>query len=291
MSPRPYAAPPGPWHASRPAVVGHRGARGLVPENTVTSMRAAIEVGVRAIELDVLLTADEQVVVWHDPVLSAAKCRPTGVDFTGARVDELTLAQLQTVDVGSAVQAAFPRQRAVPGERIATLAEVFAACSDTPDLWWVVEVKVDPTDPREVSTRHTLLDGVLTAVTDAGLRDRAFVHSFDWAVLELSRELDPALPRSALAVVGQTFAPGSQWRGSVRWEDHPGDLVGAAAELDAVVISPDFPSCTKELVASAHARGIAVLPWTVNDPAVWQALAAAGVDGLVTDVPDNMLAL
>ena len=262
----------------------------MTPENTVASMRTAIGVGVPAIELDVLLTADEQVVVWHDPVLLADKCRSTDVDYTGARVDELTLAQLRTIDVGSSTLTAYPRQRSAPGERIPTLAEVFAATADT-DLWWVIEVKVDPTDPRERATRHTLLDGVLATVTQAGVRERAFIHSFDWAVLERSRALDPLLPRSALAVVGQTFAPGSEWLGSVRWEDHPDDLAGAAEELGAVVVSPDFPSCTAELVEKAHARGIAVLPWTVNDPVVFGRLAAAGADGLVTDVPDEMLAL
>ncbi|MBL0004847.1 MAG: glycerophosphodiester phosphodiesterase [Actinomycetales bacterium] len=285
-----YAAPPGPWTPGRPAVVGHRGARGLIPENTVASMRAAIDVGVPAIELDVLLTADDQVVVWHDPVLHPAKCRPTGADYLGARVDELTLTQLRTVDVGSLTLAGFPRQRAVPGERIPTLAEVFAATTDAP-IWWVIEVKIDVTDPRDRAARHTLLDGVLTAVTDAGVRDRVFIHSFDWAVLEQARELDPQLPRSALAVVGETFAPGSEWLGSVRWEDHPNDLVGAVAELGAVLVSPDFHSCTAELVEQAHARGMAVLPWTVNDPVIFGDLADIGADGVVTDLPDEMLAL
>jgi glycerophosphoryl diester phosphodiesterase len=163
-------------------------------------MRAAIDVGTPAIELDVLLTADAQVVVWHDPVLLADKCRSTATDYTGARVDELTLAQLRTIDVGSSTLAAYPRQRPAPGERIPTLAEVFAATDDA-DVWWVIEVKVDPTDPRERATRNALLDGVLATVTQAGVRERAFIHSFDWAVLERSREIDPQLPRSALAVV------------------------------------------------------------------------------------------
>ena len=256
----------------------------------MASMRAAIDVGVPAIELDVLLTADDQVVVWHDPVLHPAKCRPTGVDYLGARVDELTLTQLRTVDVGSLTLAGFPRQRAVPGERIPTLAEVFAATTDAP-IWWVIEVKIDVTDPRDRAARHTLLNGVLAAVTDAGVRDRVFIHSFDWAVLELARGLDPHLPVSALADVGETFAPRSKWLGTVQWDDHPDDLAGAAAELGASVVSPDFHSCTAELVEQAHARGMAVLPWTVNDPVIFGDLADIGADGVVTDLPDEMLAL
>lgn len=271
---------------------GHRGARGLAPESTIASFDAAIAHGVTGIEFDVRLTGDGEVVVWHDPTLEAAKCVFEGEDLTEALVADLTLAQLRSVDVGSRTLAAYPQQVAAPGSRILTLAELFDRYAAAhPTLWWTVEVKVDPTDPRERATRNALLDGVLATVTQAGVRERAFIHSFDWAVLERSREIDPQLPRSALAVVGQTFAPGSQWLGSVRWEDHPDDLAGAAAELGAVVVSPDFPSCTTDLVERCHAGGIAVLPWTVNDPVVFGRLAAAGVDGLVTDVPDEMLAL
>ena len=292
MSSTPYAAPPGPWRTSRPAVVGHRGARGLHPENTITSVRAAIDAGCLGIELDVRLTADGHVVVWHDPILQARKCRPTDIDYTGARIDELTLAQLRTVDVGSATLADFPRQRPVPGgERIVTLAQLFAACAEATGVWWIVEVKVDPTDPREVATRHTLVDAVLATIAGAGVGDRSFVHSFDWSVLELARALDPQRPRSALAVVGDTFAPASPWLGRVRWGDHPGDVVSAAEELEVAVISPDLPAVDPDLVARAHERGVAVLPWTVNEPTEMSRVIAAGVDGLVTDYPDVALDL
>ena len=125
----------------------------------------------------------------------------------------------------------------------------------------------------------------------AAVRDRVFIHSFDWAVLQRARVLDPHLPVSALAVVGETFAPRSKWLGTVQWDDHPDDLAGAAAELGASVVSPDFPSCTAELVEQAHARGMAVLPWTVNDPVIFGDLADLGADGVVTDLPDEMLAL
>ncbi|MEI2825678.1 MAG: glycerophosphodiester phosphodiesterase family protein [Dermatophilaceae bacterium] len=271
-------------------VQGHRGARGLAPENTVPSFRAAIEAGATGIELDVRLTGDGQVVVWHDPTLQAEKCLMTGVDYTDARVDELTLAQLRTVDVGSRTLAAFPQQRAHPGARIPTLAEVFDACSSH-DLWWTVEVKVDPEDPVEVESRPRLVDGVLLAIHEAGLAQRSLVHSFDWGVLDRARELDPGLLRSALAVVGHTYAPGSPWVRSVRWEDHGWDLASAAAAVGAHVVSPHHLTCDAEFVDRAHALGLAVVPWTVNEEPDLVRVVEAGVDALVTDYPARAVPL
>lgn len=278
----PWPVPPGGVH-----VQGHRGARGLVPENTVASFLAAVESGCAGVELDVRLTADGQVVVWHDPTLQADKCTFTGADLTGARLDELTLEQLRAVDVGSRTVAAYPRQRPVPGAGIVTLAELFATVAPVaPQLWWTVEVKVDPTDPREVATRHRLVEGVIAAIRGSVVAERTLLHSFDWAVLELGRQLDPGLTRSALAVAGATYAPGSPWLGPVRYEDHGTDLPGAAAAVGARVVAPHYLSCTREFVTRAHELGLAVLPWTVNGDSDLVRMREVGVDGLVTDVPD-----
>lgn len=285
-------ARPGPWASGRFDVEGHRGARGLVPENTIPSFFAAFDAGVTGVELDVRLSADGHVVVWHDPTLQADKCLATGADLIGARVADLTLEQLRTVDVGTLILAAFPGQQGVPGTRISTLSELLEVSSEVaPAVWWTVEVKVDPTDPREVATRDQLVDGVLATIEAAGVGERCFVHSFDWAVLERSAALAPDLLRSALAVDGVTFAAGSEWLGSLDWRAHGPDLTAAVQEIGAVVVSPHFSSVTGEFVAAAHHRGLAVLPWTVNEPADLDAMLSAGVDGLVTDYPDRALAL
>lgn len=287
-----YAARPGPWSGGRFDVEGHRGARGLVVENTVPSFVAAFEAGVSGVELDVRLTGDGVVVVWHDPTLQADKCVSPMAGRIGARVDELTLEQLRTIDVGTLTLSDFPGQRAVPGTRISTLAEVLEVGTErAPDVWWTIEVKVDPTDPRDVATRRRLVARALAAIHDAGIEEQCFVHSFDWAVLDLSRELAPGVLRSALVADGVTFAPESPALGSVRWEDHAGDVCSAVAELGAVVVSPHYASVDSAFVSRAHELGLAVLPWTVNDEADLRAMMAAGVDGLVTDYPDRALAL
>jgi glycerophosphoryl diester phosphodiesterase len=86
---------------------------------------------------------------------------------------------------------------------------------------------------------------VLQTIHDARIEQRCFVHSFDWAVLDLARELDPSLLRSALAVVGQTYRAGSEWLGSVEYDDHGDDLAAAAAAVGAQVVSPHFLTCDR----------------------------------------------
>lgn len=270
---------------------GHRGARGLAPESTIASFDAALANGITGVEFDVRLTGDGEVVVWHDATLEADKCVFEGEDLTDARVDDLTLEQLRTVDVGAKTLVAFPEQVAAPGSRILTLDELFSRYAAAhPTLWWTVELKVDPLDPREVATREELTTKTIAAMKAAGVEGRSFVHSFDWAVLELAREIDPSLTLSALTVPGMPLEDVRPWTGSLDPADFP-DEVAAAAALGASVFSPYWTWCTPDNVARAHLLGLAVLPWTVNEVADLEAMKAAGVDGLVTDYPDRWTAV
>lgn len=283
---------PGPWAAGRFDVEGHRGAKGLVVENTLASFAAAYDAGVTGVELDVRLSADGHLVVWHDPVLLPLKCLPTGPDLVGARVAELTLAQLRTVDIGSRALPGFPGQRTSPGARISTLSEVLRhGRGRAPEVWWTIEVKVNPLDRREADRRPTLVEGVLSTVHDLGLERQCFVHSFDWSVLELSAQLAPDVLRSALVEAGVTWVEGSPWTGSVTVGESHEDVCEAAAAVGAHVISPEHVLVDAAFVERAHAAGLGVLPWTVNDPERIVQLAEAGVDGLVSDYPDRALAV
>jgi glycerophosphoryl diester phosphodiesterase len=283
---------PGPWASGRFDVEGHRGAKGLVVENTLASFAAAYSAGVTGVELDVRRTADGHLVVWHDPVLLPLKCLPTGPDLIGARVADLTLAQLRTVDIGSRALPGFPGQRTSPGARIATLSEVLRhGLARAPDVWWTIEVKVDPRDQREADQRQALVEGVLSIVHDLGLEGQCFVHSFDWSVLELSAQLAPDVLRSALVEASVTWVPGSPWTGSVTVGESHDEVCEGAAAVGAHVISPEHVLVDAALVDRAHALGLSVLPWTVNDPKRMVELAETGVDGIVSDYPDRALAV
>jgi glycerophosphoryl diester phosphodiesterase len=281
---------PGAWARGRFDVEGHRGAKGLVVENTLASFAAAYEAGVTSVELDVRLTADSELVVWHDAVLDPAKCLPTTVDYVGARVADLTLEQLRTVDVGSKTLPDLPQQRPSPGARISTLREVLDhGLALAPDVWWTVELKVNPLDD-EADTRDVLLEGVLAAMHEVGLERQFLMHSFNWSVLERSAELAPDVLRSALVLPEVTWVPGSPWTGSVRVGESHEDLCRAAADLGAQVISVGEVLVEGDFVERAHDLGLSVLVWTVNDPDRIVEVFEAGVDGLVTDYPDRAAA-
>jgi glycerophosphoryl diester phosphodiesterase len=186
----------------------------------------------------------------------------------------------------------FPDQQPASGARIATLAEVLALAAEQPsDVWWTIELKIDPTDPGEVASRRLLVEKVLACLRDAGLESQSFVHSFDWAALEISRDLAPAVARSALVEDGVTWVPGSAWTGSVRVGETHIDVCAGAAAVGAHVVSPEHVLVDHSFVTRARELGLGVLPWTVNDVGTMRALVESGVDGLVTDYPDRAAAV
>ena len=272
----------------------------------------AVEQGATALELDVQLTADDQVVVWHDPMLLPHKATDThparrgdpDYPYVGARVRDLTYRQLSCVDVGSSTSATFPAQQLEPGARIPLLAEVLDAVHQAaPTVWFLVELKIDPTDPTLTAPPEVMVPAVLDVVTPIVPADRVVVQSFDWRVVQLAADLAPDLPRSALATVGRTFVPESPWLGNSSFEQHDGDLAAAAAALGVHAVTPalrqgphpvpNIPPLVPDhdFVARAHDLGLAVLPWTVNDPTLIAAVLNAGADGLITDFPDRAVSV
>jgi len=299
--------PRGPWRPGFFDLAGHRGARGLVVENTVPSFLHAVALGASTLELDVQLTADGALVVWHDLVVAADKAVDTGpaspsdqaFPYVGSPVVELTFGQLACLDVGRRTLPQFPGQQARPGTRIPLLADVLHAVREVdPEVWFLVEVKCDPTRPELCSTPEELVSAVVEVVEAAGAADRVLLESFDWRVLEHARVAAPYLPLVALAD-DRSFSPGSAWTGTVRYEDHDGDLVSAALALGAVAVAPAYAVpdgattagsrlvTDRAFVERAHAAGLAVVPWTVNSEEDLALVIAAGVDGLITDYPDR----
>jgi glycerophosphoryl diester phosphodiesterase len=167
-----------------------------------------------------------------------------------------------------------------------------------------VELKVQADSPTETAPREEFVDVVARDVRDAGMVGQVTVQSFDWGALRLVREVQPELPIVALTSGQPTLQAGlpgaSPWLGGLDVDDVGGDPVAAAASIGADVLSPVHgsppdggvddpgytPFTTAELVASAHAAGMAVVPWTVDDAATMQALIDLGVDGLITNRPD-----
>ncbi len=298
----------------RPALVsvdieGHRGAGGLKPENTLPSFEAALDLGVDTLELDVHLSADDQVVVWHDPYLVPAKCRlasaqPAAPDPAGLAEGAPKLwLRHRTVDELRAYQCdGIPNAKEFPGKErgptslagagygLVTLAELF----DFVDAYanseqksasqrgvasrvrFNIEIKRDPDHPEYIGdgfdgAHAGLLEtGVVDLVRAHGLQARVIVQSFDTRSVRAVAALDPSL---ALAVLEK--GP------SLDLEQVRGWGVGTW--------SPHYAFLDAELIARAHDAGLKVVPWPVNELDAMLALAEFGVDGLITDRPDLAL--
>ena len=266
-------------------IQGHRGARGLWPENTLQGFANAIEVGADVLELDVGLTADGVPVLHHDQALQPDTVRDRGparprdplYPYVGRPIRDLTLAQIKTIDAGICHKTFASTQTPLRGAEVPTLSEVCELVAPH-DVRLAVEIKTDPSWP-EVERITTTAVKVLESY---GLMERSRLLAFDWRVLGVARALLPGGERVAL-VEPDTLEP--SWLAGL---DPSGGLVAAAVRAGATMISPKRAMITPELIMAAHEAGLRVVVWTVNDPAEMARHIAFGADAIVTDYPDRL---
>ncbi len=284
-------------------VQGHRGARGLAPENTLAGFELAVRLGVDTLELDVGLTRDGVVVIHHDRRLNPQVARGTDGQWIappGVPLRELTLTQVQAHDVGrlkpdTPYARTFADQRPVDGERIPTLAALFARlrlleAGGARPVRLNIETKLSPLAPDETADPETLARALLAVIRQHDMADRVSVQSFDWRTLRWVQRLAPGLPLVALT----TRAPGADNVSDARWTaglvlaEHGGSVPRLVHALGAGTWSPSWRDLTPTLLAEARALGLRVVPWTVNDHDVIERLLDWGVDGLISDYPDRV---
>jgi glycerophosphoryl diester phosphodiesterase len=272
-------------------IVGHRGARGLWPENTLAGFSGALALGVDALELDVALTADGVVMVSHDPALNPNLTRDaTGawLDGPGPLIRSLNAAQLAAYDVGrlqpgTPYAALFPEQSPRDGEHIPRLAEVLRIGNDTA---FIIELKTFPGDPGRGASGPALAEAVVAVADAAGATSRITVEGFDWRGPRHLRRVRPEVSLAWLTRA-ETVRDAALW-----WDGpHPADFGGSVPRVVAAeggpVWAPDHSDLTQDQVDEAHMLGLAVIPWTVNGPQDMARLIGWGVDGIVTDRPDR----
>ncbi|MBU1444060.1 MAG: glycerophosphodiester phosphodiesterase [Gammaproteobacteria bacterium] len=293
-------ATPAPRTAHAFDLQAHRGGRALAPENTLAAFDQAIDLGVTTLELDIGLTADDVVVISHDTVLNPDHTRDASGAFLKAKgpsIRSLTLAQLQTYDVGridptTPYGKSFARQVARDGERIPTLAGLFDRVQKrgAGSVRFNIETKIDPTRPDETATPDRMVRALLAEIDRAGMAKRVTVQSFDWRTLALVGQLAPTLPRAYLTSARTLKDP--RWTTGLRLSDFgsaPNLIKAASAGGQGPVIwTPAFNDLTQAQIAQAHALDFTVLPWTVNQSADMARLIDWGADGLITDQPDTL---
>jgi len=285
-------------------VQGHRGARGLAPENTLAAFRAGLAQGVTTLETDLQVTRDGVLVISHNPRLSPDLTRDASGQFLatdGPRIHDLSVAELRQYDIGrlnpaTAYARQWPRQVPSDGERMPTLAQLFDLVkSGAPGVRLNLETKVSPDDPDSAPPPATFARLVVEAVHAAGMDARVTIQSFDWRTLAEVKRLDPALRTSCLTietaktnnVAGHDGKP-SAWTAGHDLHEADDSVPRLVHLAGCDVWSPFYRNASPARIAEAHRLGLAVLPWTVDTRDEMQRLIAAGVDGIITDYPDEL---
>ena len=279
----------------------HRGGRGLAPENTLAAFSNAVDMGVTTLELDIGLTSDGVVVISHDTSLNPDHTRDASGAWlaprSGAPIRTLTLAQLQTYDVGRINPASnygkqFALQIPRDGERIPTLASLFAQVqargAEAATVRFNIETKIDPSKPDETAAPEPMVRALLAEIDKANMAGRVTIQSFDWRTLTLVGKLAPQMPRAYLTT--PRTLKDSRWTDGLdaaSFASVPQMVRAASANAPGPVVwSPAFADLTPEVIREAHKLGLKVLPWTVNQRADMQRLMDWGADGIITDYPD-----
>ena len=278
---------------NRPLVIGHRGARGLYPENTLDGFCHAIRLGVEGIEFDVALSADCTFVVTHDLRLNTDSVR--GLDGRWLepptpRVLDLSFDQLRAYDVGrlrpgSAYALRFPQQQHIDGARIPRLQEVFSL-DET--MLLLVEMKTSPQEPDLTVPPAEMAELIIDGIKAAGAASRSMILSFDWRGL---KHLRRHYPDVATGWLTEEMDGGERrlWWGDELAARFSGSTARVITEEGGHCWLPEFREVRERDVEVAQRLGLWVIPWNV-DRAEDIALAIEwGVDGLITDRPDSAL--
>jgi glycerophosphoryl diester phosphodiesterase len=212
-------------------------------------------------------------------------------------VHDLTIAQVHTLDCGKLLPT-FPNAEVVRHNKIATLPELFALTdSYRANVRYNIETKVEAEHPENSASPAEFVDVILPVIRAAGKLDQVEIQSFDWRSLPLVRQQEPSIPLVALWD-DTTWVPDSPWLAGVN-PAVVGDPITGATMVGANILSPGYSVPTglttkdpnfalvadKAFIDRAHALGLKVIPWTVDDADVMRAQIAAGADGIITDYP------
>jgi glycerophosphoryl diester phosphodiesterase len=282
---------------------GHRGARGLAPENTLNAFARALEIGVTTLETDLAVTKDGVLVLSHDPVLNPDIVRGDDgkwLAVPGPAINTLTLEELKRLDIGRLNPASkyaqqFPDQKPADGERFPTLVELFELVEQSgKSVRFNIETKLSPDRPAESLDPDAFAAMVVEAVREAGLARRATIQSFDWRTLVAAKKLAPEIETVCLTyaetlkdrVEGGERRP-SLWLAGLDTAEHGGSVPRLAATAGCGTWSPQFRELSATATAEAQSLGLKVVPWTVNAREDMSRIIDMKVDGLITDYPDR----
>jgi len=262
---------------------GHRGCRGLLPENSIPAFLKALEYPIKTLELDAVISKDRKVIVSHDPYFSHhISKKPDGTSITEEeekdfRLYEMTYQEIKTFDCGSRGNERFPEQKPMfvnkPSlEEMVNAVEAYCHHNERAKPFYNIEIKSRP-DWYEnmVPLPADFVNLLISEITELGIKDRCSIQSFDTAVLiELNKQA-PEVDNVFLVENLEGFAANM-------------------AKLDFVpdIYSPYYKFIDEALVKEVHAKDMRLIPWTINEDEEMKRLKALGVDGIITDYPNRI---
>ncbi|MEJ7821547.1 MAG: glycerophosphodiester phosphodiesterase [Chitinophagaceae bacterium] len=262
---------------------GHRGSRGLMPENTIPAMYKAIDFGVTTLEMDVVISKDKKVVVSHDPYFNAdITTTPHGKTLSKAEglnllIYTMNYDSIKKYDVGLKPHPAFPRQQKIAVnkpllEDLIRSSESYARKKGTSLLWYNIETKSKPGgDGLQHPAPQEFVDLLVAVIMKEGIAGRTVIQSFDIRTLQEVNRKYPSIKTSLLI-------EGTDKR---TLDEQLADLGFLPA-----VYSPQYILVTSQLVKTCHEKGIKIIPWTINTKPEIERIKSFGVDGIITDYPD-----
>jgi len=268
--------------SARPIEVhGHRGARARFPENTLPALEYALKVGADVLEFDLAVTKDDVVVINHDPAINPEIC----TDEKGGEVEKnqlirnMTLAEVKKFDCGRKKNLKFSKQTPVPGTKMPTLEEFFDLIKNSKDphantVRFNIELKSDPRRPEQAPAPREFAMMVLSLLKKHNMIQRTVLQSFDHRTLVEAKKLESSITISALTEKEFTGI----------------DYAKIISEIKPDILSPNAGEITGADVKAVQKLNVKVIPWTVNRPEEWSKLIAAGVDGIISDDPEDLIA-
>ena len=282
---------------------GHRGARGLAPENTLPSFERAIQLGVTTLELDVAVTSDGVMVIHHDRGLNPDYTRDASGHWLAQHsrpIHQMTLAEVQAHDIGrlkpgTRYAGDHAEQVAMDGTRVPQLSDLFEMVQRKghSHIRFAIETKLSPLAPDEAPAPEPFAAMLVAEVRKAGLQGRVQILSFDWRTLQVVQRIAPDIPTVYLSAqqswidnIGAGKPEGSPWVAGFQHRDHGSvpQMIKAAGGKIWSVFHGDVDAAR---VKQAQSLGLKVLVWTVNDVPTMHRVIDTGADGLITDRPDT----
>jgi glycerophosphoryl diester phosphodiesterase len=246
---------------------GHRGSRGDFPENTLSAFKHSIENNIEFIELDLQITKDDEIVIYHDKNINTEICN--GVSRP---IKELLLKEIKDYDCGSKKNINFPNQQTVPLEKIPTFIEFINMVQSqykNKKIKMNIEIKTEKSLDTDSEVYH-FSNTLIKLLHKYNITGDVIVQSFDVRALKYVKEIDSTITRSYLI---EEKLPNIDI------------LINTSKKLGVKIISPDYKLIDKKIVKKLQENGFEVLPWTINDISALKQNIEYGVDGIITDYP------